>query len=313
MNILNAYSKGFKDTVHSLRMVSWYYLVTLVLGLSLALPFHDVLKEAAGKSMDTIRLLKGYDYTVFSEIMHFHGQGIRAFYLAGLGLVLLFMVIGAFLAGGVLDQLVRKDGKFSLSSFFAGCGEWFWRFLRLTFYHLIVQVLVAAIVYGPMAIVVIHKFKGGANEPQLFYTILPFVILHLLIALYFLIIADYARITVVHTGTTKVFKQYWRSLAFVSRRFFATYGLYLLLLVTLLITMFIYFKFSGMIPGHSVWMVLVLLLVQQCYIWLRSAFRVWIYAAQTEYYLGHAAPHSARDHQNDRVETPRRHPLYGPQ
>lgn len=285
MNILHAYSKGFKDTVRSLRMVSWYYLITLLLGLTLVIPYHGVLQEAAGHSMDTVKLLKGFDYTVFKEITHFHGEGIQAFFTAGFWLVLLFMIIGTFLAGGILDQLMARDRRFSPSAFFAGCGKWFWRFLRLMFYHLIVQILVAAIVYGPMAFVLIRKFQNGANEPQLFHTILPFVILHLLIALYFLIIADYARISIVATGTKKVFKQYWRSLAFVSSRFFGTYGLYLLLLVVPLVTLWVFSGISRNVNVNTGMMVLVMLLVQQLFIWLRSGFRIWIYAAQAEYYL----------------------------
>ncbi len=289
MNILNAYFTGFRHTARSWRMVSWYYLVTLLLGLILAVPFHGILREAAGKSMDTIRLLKGFDYTVFREITHFHGAGIRAFYSAGLWMVLLFMIVGAFLAGGILDQLMQKERKFSLSAFFAGCGRWFWRFLRVTFYHLIIQVLVAAIVYVPMGLIVFRKFRGGAAEPQMFHTLLVFLILHLVIALYFLIIADYTRIAIVATGTKKVFKQYWRSLAFVSRRFFATYGLYLMLMVIPLITVYL-LKITKAWNIDSAGMVLVMLLMQQLFLWLRSGYRVWIYASQTAYFRTRLEP-----------------------
>ena len=40
------------------------------------------------------------------------------------------VVLSIFLAGGVLDRLAR-DRAVGAHAFFAACGAWFWRFLRL--------------------------------------------------------------------------------------------------------------------------------------------------------------------------------------
>ena len=200
------------------------------------------------------------------------------------------LLVSVFLTGGIVGYLLAEERKLSLSSFFADCGKWFWRFFRLTLYNIIVQLLVAAIVYVPMALILIGRFKGGANEPHLFYPVLLFILLHLLIAIYFLVIADYSRFMIVTTGSKKVLKQYWAALKFVSRRFFATYGLYLLLLSVPVITVYLYFKISGVMHVTSVLLILLMLLIQQLFIWLRSGYRVWIFASQVEYYRSHFLP-----------------------
>ncbi len=288
MNILQVYAKGFKSTVHTLCMVTLVYLITLVTGLSLVIPFRSALQEASGMSMNVAGLLKDFDYTTFREVMHFHGDGIRAFMGAGFWVALFFVLIGIFLNGGIVGQVIQGKRNYTLTGFLADGGRWFWRFFRVSLYNLIIQVLVIAIVYVPMVLILAGKFKGGASEPQLFHTLLIFLVIHLIIAVYFMIIADYTRISIVGTGTKKVFKQFWRSLKFVSCRFFGTYGLYLILLVVPAITVYIYFKISGAMHVDAALLILLMLLVQQVFIWLRSGYRVWIFASQAKYYRTHA-------------------------
>jgi len=197
------------------------------------------------------------------------------------------MLVSVFLTGGIVGNLLAEGRKFSLSSFFADCGKWFWRFFRLTLYNLVVQLLVAAVVYIPMALIFFRRFKTGANEPQLFYPILIFIVIHLIIAIYFLVIADYSRFMIVTSDSKKVLKQYWKALRFVSRRFFSTYGLFLLLFMVPVITVFLYFKISGSINVNSALLILLMLLIQQLFVWLRSGYRVWVFASQVEYYRTH--------------------------
>ena len=102
MSLLKAYSRGLSRTLHSLKMVSLIYGVILFTGLVFLFPFHSVLKEAAGLSMAVQKMMKGFDYTVYSELLHFHGDGVRAMMTAGLGLVLFFVIVSIFLAGGIL-------------------------------------------------------------------------------------------------------------------------------------------------------------------------------------------------------------------
>lgn len=287
MNIIQSYFKGFRNTVQSLRMVTLIYLVTLILGLSLSIPFMSTLKEASGLSLDTAKLLKGFDYTAFKEIMRFHGEGIRTFFGIGFWVSLFFLILSVFLTGGILGRLSDMSRDFSLKSFFGDCGMLFGRFFRLSIYTLLMHLLVAVIVYTPLGLIFMGKFEGGASEKQFFYLFLIFAIIHIIVAIWLLIITDYTRIMLVGSKSKKVLKQFWKALKFVSHRFFGTYGLYLLLLVAPVIILILYFKLSGLLNVASALMILLMLLIQQLFIWLRAGFRVWIFASQVSYYQTH--------------------------
>jgi len=284
MSVLKAYPRGLTRTARSLKMVSLLYGVVLFTGLVFLFPFLATLKEASGFSMAVQKMMEGFDYTVYTELLRFHGEGLKTMMTVALWLILFFVIVSVFLAGGILGYLVKDKKHFSLSGFFADCGQWFFRFLRWGFYYLVLQGLVAALVFVPAGILLVHRFKAGMPEDQLFHTALWFMILYLILSFWFVIIGDYTKIGLVAGDSKKVFREFRMAVKFVVRHFFATYALYLLLLIVPVLTMFLFVKFIGSGDPATAGGVVLLFLLQQLYIWLRGGFRVWVLAGQAEYF-----------------------------
>lgn len=265
-------------------MVTLIYLLTLSLGLVLAIPFMSTLKEASGMSMDSVKMLKSFDYTAFKELMRFHGEGIRTFISVGFWVSVFYLILSIFLTGGILSKLMHWEKGFSLKSFFSNCGNYFFRFFRLSFYTILMHLVIAMTIYIPMVLIFKGKMDGGASEKNLFYLFIVFAIIHLLLAVYLLVITDYTRFMLVNSDSKKVLKQFWKGVKYVTGKFASTYGLYLMLMVAPWVFIFLYFKVSNLFYVTSGLWVLVLLILQQLFIWLRAGFRVWIFASQAAYF-----------------------------
>ena len=79
MNIFKAYITGLRLALRSKRMISLIYLVTLILGLVVAVPFFGAVKEEVGNSMSVYSLLTDFDFTVFADFMLHSGDAIKPF------------------------------------------------------------------------------------------------------------------------------------------------------------------------------------------------------------------------------------------
>ncbi|MDX2445090.1 MAG: hypothetical protein QNK30_14940 [Bacteroidales bacterium] len=291
MKILKTYASGFKTTLKSYKMISLVYIVILFLGLVVAIPFFFGLKLAAGMTISPGKLLHDFDYTTFSELLKFHGEEIKSSITQGSWIVVLFIVLSIFLTGGILRTLKQGHKKFGLYNFFAGCGKFFYRLVRLSLYSIILHALLALIIYVPFAIIVTTGLNHSFTEKTAFYVFLTFVSIHLLLGIYLVVITDYARFILVTSDTRKALKSLWQSAKFVSGKFIGTYFLFILLLVVPLLLYYMYFFLTGKIEFTTGVMILSLFLIQQVFVWLRVFFRVWTFSSQLDYFsMYHADP-----------------------
>lgn len=285
MKIIEAYTNGLKTTVKSYKMITLVYTVILFLGLVVAIPFFFGLKSAVGMTISPGKLLKEFDYTSFVEIMKNHGEEIRSSIIQGAWIVVLFMVLSIFLTGGILRTLRQGHKKFGLYNFFAGCGKFFYRFLRLSIYSLVLHFLLALIIYIPFGIIVSAGFEHSFTEKTIFYIFMAFAGIHLLLGVYFLVITDYARFILVTRDSRKALKSLWQSAKFVSNKFLGTYFLFILLMVIPFIFFYLYFFMTDRVEFTTGIMILTLFIIQQIFIWMRSAFRIWTFSSQLNYFI----------------------------
>ena len=284
MKIIEAYINGLKTTVKSYKMITLVYTVILFLGLVVAIPFFFGLKSAVGMTISPAKLLKEFDYTSFVEIMKNHGEEIRSSITQGAWIVVLFMVLSIFLTGGILRTLRQGHKKFGLYNFFAGCGKFFYRFLRLSIYSLVLHFLLALIIYIPFGIIVSAGFEHSFTEKTIFYIFMAFAGIHLLVSVYLVVITDYARFILVTRDSRKSLKSLWQSAKFVSNKFLGTYFLFILLMVIPFLFFYLYFFMTDRVEFTTGIMILTLFVIQQIFIWMRSAFRVWTFSSQLNYF-----------------------------
>lgn len=284
MKIINAYISGLNTTIKSYKMITLVYTVILFLGLVVAIPFFFGLKSASGLAISPGNLLKGFDYTAFSELMKFHGEEIKSSITQASWIVILFMILSIFLTGGILRTIRQGHKKFGLYNFFAGCGKFFYRFMRLSLYTLMLHIIVALIIYIPFYLVVSTGWDHTFTEKTIFYVFLGFGGIHLLLGLYLVIITDYARFIMVTNDSKRAFRSLWQSARFVSGKLLGTYFLFILLLIVPVLLYYLYFFITGRFEYTTGLMILSLFVIQQLVIWLRTAFRVWTFSSQFDYY-----------------------------
>lgn len=285
MKILKAYSSGLVTTLKRFRLISLAYLFLLIPGLLVAFPFLSNFKSASSQFISPGKLLEGFDYTAYSELMDFYGDGIKSVLSQASWLIMFYILISVFVTGAILHVLNDKKQKAKFMIFLSGGSKYFWRFFRLSVIFIILQVLIALIVYLPFSILVGNSFEHAATEKSTFFLFLPFGFIHLLLAVYLHLISNYTRFILVHDNSRIVLRAIWNAIKFVSARFFGTYGLAILLFIFPVLLLFGYFKFSEQVEMTSGLLIFLVFLAQQFYIWLRMATRVWAYASQFDYYI----------------------------
>ncbi|MCF6357271.1 MAG: hypothetical protein L3J54_05635, partial [Draconibacterium sp.] len=229
MKIIKAYKSGLKTSLNSLQLITIGYLFLLIPALFIALSYWSSFKSAIGNFMSPGNLLNGFDYSAFKELMRFEGEKISAVTSQGFLLVIFYVFVALFISGGIIFSLNNKNSKSNLLSVLTGGSRFFWRFLKLNFYSLVVHLIIMAIIYLPFAILVISSFESAATEKSTFFLFLPFGIFHLIVMLYLFTINNYAKFALVHNNSPKVLSSLWTAAKFVTRKFFNTYSLALLL------------------------------------------------------------------------------------
>jgi len=288
MNIFRAYISGFKSTGRTWAMPTFIYVVNLILGILFAIPFLGTLKQKAGFTMSIQDVLSGYDHTVFQELFNEATVYIGQFIRQGLWIAVLFFIISIFLTGGILHIFSDKSYPFTFERFFSGSLKFFLRFLKLSMYMLVIYLLLTALIFLIVFLISAGVFSGTGSEKTLFFIVFPGFCFWLLVMIFFLIIADYARFSIVRNDSRNVFITIFRSLKFVSRKFPFTYGLYLMLLVAPVALIYSYTLLSNVIGMTSGITILVMFLIQQLFIWAKVFTRVWTFASQFDYFLGRA-------------------------
>ena len=275
---LQAWRSGLQAATSNKRLITLVYYFNLLLALVLALPFFGVLKTSAGSSLAPASLLAGFDYTVYKDFMREHGNAVWALINQVKWMAFAYLLFTVFLSGGILHTLAQPR-SFSLSSFFEGCGRYFARFFRLFLFMTILQAIVAAVVYIPLA-VFFSLNEAVEVESSLFYIGLSGFLLHLFLFGWVLLIGDYARISLFRNDSTRVLRAMWRAAKFVFRHFAKTYALYVAVVLFPLALFLLYFLLDAQVTMRTPLTIVLVLLVQQLFIWLRVGAKVWLLGSE---------------------------------
>ena len=284
MKICKAYKEGFISAAKIKKMATVIYAITFIFALLLAIPFRGTLIKVAGNSMALNSMVKGFDFTTYSDFLRSAGYAISPFISSAIWFGILYLVFTIFFAGGVLKILNAENKKFSSGVFFESCAAFFFRFLRLAVYLIILQIIFAFIVFMPLSIIVSTASGTVQNEAVLFYIVLAGIIIYLFFFILVLTIGDYAKIIIIVEDSRKPFKSIWPSTKFVIRHFFSTYLLYLFLLAVPILLFVIYFYLDNVIGMISGLTVFIMFLIQQAFVWLKTWIKIWFLGSELSLY-----------------------------
>jgi hypothetical protein len=194
------------------------------------------------------------------------------------------MLVNTFLSGGILTGLRWNNTHSPISEFFSGCGRYFARFLRLFFLFCVVLVIFVPVLAMVLALLSQLFTRNSTSEITDFVFGIVQIVLFLIPVMILLMIADYAKITVVVNDETAMVKTAWRSTKFVFRHFLRTLGLELLMLLVPLVLFAVYMVLDLSIRMTTDLTIIVMLIIQQIFMVSRAWSKVFFFAGEMSLY-----------------------------
>jgi hypothetical protein len=271
---------AFNLVRRSWRMVLWMYFVNFLTSLLVLLPAYATLRNEAGSSLEFLKLLNNFDYTVYADFMHKSGSAIDPLLTVGGWLGVLYLIISVFFSGGILLHVSPSTEPrqfFRLSRFLPVCVECFGRFFRL-----FLGVASLIVVSGFIGMIFVALLASGLsdtlNEQEMIYLLLTCVLLFALSALLLLCVGDYAKILLFRQDENRVFLAFSLAWRFVLAHFRIIFGYYLLLVSIGAASFAIYFLIDSWIVTSGWLTIAALFIFQQLFIFSRLFLKAWTLA-----------------------------------
>jgi hypothetical protein len=279
------------------------YLVTLLAALPLALSLREELQEHLGSSLAADEAADGVNYDWWQEFSA-QASGIGATFtptiigfastldsLSGLldrrtlsnpiaWALAPYVAAWMFFTGGILDRYARHR-RVGAHGFFAACGVFFFRFLRLAIAAGVAYWLLFAYVHEWLfAKWYVNATRDIPVERTVFYwRVLMYAILIALIAAVTLVF-DYAKVRVVVEDRRSMMGASIAALRFIVRNPSRVIGLYMINAVLFLAVVGVWGLTNQGAGGSGVWM-WAGVAVSQCYILARLVVKLQVLASET--------------------------------
>jgi hypothetical protein len=271
---MNALSISFRQLLGSLRPVGFLYVVTLVLSLLAAIPFYNTLKTEYHDSLAFLKLLDGFDYTVFSDFMRQSQQTLYPLFSVGRWLGLLHLFLSVFFAGGILFYQAQAGSRFHFGTFWQACSHYLGRFLKVAGVT-ILFVLINATIWLLAGTLLITAVSDSMTERGQFWIGITAFALFMLTTTLLLCIGDYAKVLMFQEDDRRAFRAFGRAGRLVLKNPGKTYGLYWLLILVGTAVFGLYFLVDKTVTMSGWLTILLVFLVQQGVVFLRAGLKVW--------------------------------------
>jgi len=286
MGILKVLGNGLATTVRKSRLLVLLWVINIVFAAVVVTPLAVIVQHELGRSYagSNVRLL---DPSWRGEALLKYGDSLTALGGGLLMAALLYLALCVFLNGGIIGRLLDREGRPTVAAFFADCGRYLGRFVRLFLLSLVFLILTFEALLRLVSALISPFIENARVE----WTSIILSNLHLLIALLLLSIVhmvfDYARIAVVADEEKKVLRSLGHALKFLKKRFFRSWAIYLLIVAGFLAGTVVFYAVHGLLAGPTVPLVLLGFIWMQVYV----VFRIWtktvFFAAQAEFYRAH--------------------------
>ncbi|GAB3267097.1 hypothetical protein GCM10027347_35560 [Larkinella harenae] len=267
--------KAFKLALRSWRMVFWLYGVNFLIGLLMLIPAYTTFRREAGSSRAFLKLLEGFDYTVYADFMHNSKSAMMPFLTIGFWFGVLYLFLSLFFSGGILLNLLpNRQQPFRVSWFLAASVQNFGRFFRLLLCvgGFIFLVALGGLCIGGLGAIILSEM---VNEETMIYFLLACFSLVAMLFLLAVCVGDYAKILLFRQDRKRALAAFRQAIRFVLSNFCQTIGFYLLLVSMAGGCFAIYFLVASWLVTHGWTEIVLLFLIQQVFIFLRVFLKVW--------------------------------------
>lgn len=309
-SVIEALRTGWRLLWRSKRLWAVVWILHLAGGMALAISFAAVWDDVLGNRA-AAELGGPGTAGLLVDLSAHHGEALdRLLGSAGLGwlrgggiggMALLFVWLGAVLAGGIVSRLsvslaalqeeVRagagaprapveeRSGSF-VAALLGDCGLYLGRMTRL----LVVQLVAALAVLWATVVAagLVFAVFLGAHPDQRTVSRAVLVVLPVLSLLWFVLvlIGDYARIRMVRERRLSALLAWWAGLRWALRRLPATLALHLTFVVLAVLLTVAYWVLAPSASASSTALFALLVALQQAYLVGRGGLRVWWYASE---------------------------------
>ena len=306
MRALNALFTGLQRVVGSPQIILMLYAAGLVVAVPLAVIMRGVLQSSLGSSLMDERMVEGFDMHWYGEfsagasgLASTFGPQVTGFLpvlqnlerlmdgtvfgvngiVVAFGLV--YLLVWAYLSGGILDRYAQPMGATSPERFYSQCGENFLRFARLQALSVFFYWLLFRWIANPLHAWVTSANRDTTDETTVIvqtFTVYAFVAL-LLILLG--MVNDYAKISIVTERRSSALLAVVRGAGFAASKFVTAFPLYLILLLFAAVV-FLLYGWIAPGPGQSTLVGIFLAFVAgQIYLVARLMVKLWFLSSQT--------------------------------
>ena len=289
MGIVKILGQGLTTTTRKGRLLAFLWPVYLLFALFVVAPFYSLLQSHFSHSLLGEKLLAGVDMLWIGDLVYKYQEMPPLIIGWLIGTSLLFLVLLAFLNGGIIGRIAAAEEKVTLRDFFGDCGRYFGRFLRVFLLSLVGYFLVLGIggrfVSSPFRL----WSKGASTQWTTLISsslrLLVFLLLFSIVKMFF----DYVKVALVTDDSRKAFRATLRNFRFLGRRFFKAWALFLIVGLLFVLTTLVYLAVAKALPKAGLGPVL-LFLWQQAYFLVRLWTGVLFFATEYHFLKAHRPP-----------------------
>jgi hypothetical protein len=274
-------------------LLSWVFAVNIALGAMGALPPARQLHHTVRHSLAVGSLYKGFDLGMFYELLRVPEVSLLRFRNTSYLFAGLFAVFMLFVSGGILETYHQGRRKISTGDFFAACGGFFWRFVRLA---LISGVLFALLGNAYLGIDKAADYLGDkATADQVGFIIwLVGIIILVLLTLFVRLWFDVAKVRAVAHDERHMLQNTLKAFDITRPHSPALLWMYLRISLVAWLTMLVAFLIWTKLPPTAIWATFILL---ELVMLVQLGARLWQMASVTVWYRRYAGDFAAPKHE----------------
>jgi hypothetical protein len=279
MKIFKALGSGCHRSLKAWKGILIFWFISLSLVSLIALPMKGVMKTGFGQSTITEKLMNGIDIealsdlgTVFNSLVHYFSSGLFL-------LLLLWLLINAFITGGLFNSLKSNEERFSAGEFFKASSRNFLPFLGITVIMSTILILLALIL-------VVLPFRGivspeNPNESVPWLIMYISVLFYILISQIFVLVADYSRAWQVKNEKSACFRAIGFGFSRAFRRFLSSFPMMLIIWLIQTLFVLLVLKVIGRWKPVTGIGIVGLFLLSKFLFYMRLLLKVWRYGSVT--------------------------------
>jgi hypothetical protein len=233
---------GFSLLWRRQSLLWWVLVVNLVCGVLGALPAAVPLAHALSHSLAALKLSNGFDLGMFGELVRLPDVGILRYITGAWISAFLFVLFMLFVTGGILETY-RQDRRLATGDFFAACGAFFWRLVRLLLLSIIPFLIVGLIRVGLSKLADHIGDRAIADQVGIFLgwaAMIIFLLLTLWVRLWF----DIAQVRAVVQNERRMWRNLWKSWSITWHNVGRLFGMYFVIALL---------AWIGLVVGLVIW------------------------------------------------------------